>query len=247
MPGNSPGTSAHPDPRTRPWSCDRSRQTNQTTRLRRSPTRVTAPKRGYLAVIGLPSPAREKPRLALVFLVSSNQRIGNDWLDRFVVSADAEDRRAWAMEVTDVLKRLDSPGASQAWSRRLSPYWARRLDNVPKPLDSAEVFAMLTWLSHVGQDFPRAAQFARRGPQPSFTQHWEVRHLIGPLTRTDYPGESAGLLAWLLSACNPPFWHCAEAKDAVITLRGLATNEELRHLIEQLARLGCEGIEELLD
>jgi SIR2-like domain/Domain of unknown function (DUF4020) len=185
--------------------------------------------------------------LALIFLLSSNPRIGNNWIDRFVVSADAENQRAWAMEVSDVLKQLDSPGASQVWIRRLNPYWTRRLDNVPKPLDSAEVFAMLTWLPYADEDFPRAAQFARRGPRPSFTQHWEMRHLIGPLTRTDYPGESAALLAWLLSACDPPFWYCAEAKDAVITLRGLAANEELRPLIEQLARLGCEGIEELLD
>jgi hypothetical protein len=185
--------------------------------------------------------------LALVFLLSSNQRIRNDWLDRFVVSAEAEDQRAWAMEVTDVLKQLDSPGASQAWNRRLSPYWVRRLDNVPKPIDSAEVFAMLTWLPYAGEDFPRAAQLARRGPRPSFTQHWEVRHLIGPLALSDYPSESAVLLAWLLSACDPPFWYCAEAKDTVIRLRGLAKNEELRPVIEQLARLGCEGIEDLLD
>jgi Domain of unknown function (DUF4020) len=185
--------------------------------------------------------------LVLVFLLSSNQRVGNDWLDRFVVSADVEDRRAWAMEVSDVLKQLDSPGASQAWSRRLSPYWARRLNNVPEPLDSAEIFAMLTWLPYADEDFPRAAQLARRGPRPSFTQHWEVRHLIGPLAHIDYPSESAALLAWLLSACDPPFWYCAEAKDTVTRLRGLATNEELRPVIEQLARLGCEGIENLLD
>ena len=120
-----------------------------------------------------------------------------EWIPKFFSKAQAEDRRGFALSISDQLRTMDPEPQRELWYRWLREYWENRQNGKPEPLDQSETRVMFYWLPHLHDLFPEAVELAIKTTNlPSdFSPTTYLRRNQGKAER--YPEATAKLLIFL--------------------------------------------------
>ena len=131
----------------------------------------------------------------------------NKWIPEFLRNAGHDERRRFAWAIWRHLGELSDSEQQELWNRWLLEYWKNRIDNVPMPLEDAEIEWMHNWLPRLHSLFPVGVEFALRMPPSSSDAFFLLRKLCEGDHCEEEPEAVVDLLVRLSDAgsATPPF------------------------------------------
>ena len=187
-------------------------------------------------------------RLAAAAVFSAHDPWSNQgWLWEFVRVADATNLDGWARNFGRYMESLPPEGAAQIWERWLRGFCQQRGVGVPRAFEDREKDAMIEWvisLKNVLDEVVTVLEVA--AATPTALQHFTLHHLQrSHLARSH--GVVMGRFLRVLFERGQSLAHaCNEAETiAFEALDNGATREDMLHVAESLARLGCPRASEL--
>lgn len=161
----------------------------------------------------------------------------NSWIPRLIRKSDIESRVAWATEMTSDLSSMSQDDIEVQWNRWMERYWSRRLQSVPRRMNSQEASAMAPWVIYLGQSLPTGVDLVLRHPA-GFMEHSSILHDLDEARIAQDPQAIANLVAHLLSNTELPYYGLG-LSDVVRSLRNLDAPEgPLARIAEHAFRLG---------
>jgi len=179
--------------------------------------------------------------LANIAVFASINPLDNGWLDKFVIQAGDEVRATWAACVRQSLESLSDDKVAGLWGRWLARYWDRRNHGYPKPLDKAEVRAMVEWLPHLQVVFTAAVTEALKSPAPKYDYTSLYSGLLKRNVQERSPTELMQLLLHLMPTIPPGFSLFCDDLEKLV--RGIPPSsippEVYKRVCDELGRIGC--------
>ncbi len=160
------------------------------------------------------------------------------WIPRFTRQSTLDDRVAWAEHVADLLHDLPTEHVEQEWSRWMRSYWQRRLQSVPRRMNTQEASAMARWAIYLGDSLSEGIDLAIRH-RAGLPQHSSFLHALNEERLNSGPEHFAHLVAHVLAGTQMPFYEGYELPQIFDCLTTLgASQTSLDAIAEQAMRLG---------
>jgi len=176
-----------------------------------------------------------------------NNPIEEDWIPQFLRTVSAEDRVRFAQQMNSFLMNMKAETKVELWNRWLRGYLEGRNGGVPIQYTDRELVETVEWLPELGDVFDEAVNIVVAAQVP----HFEHTSLFHSINRTDIPVQKPNALTRLLihltSGHGMQRIHCRDLTE--LTRRLIETDvdrERLLQLLDQLARIGCEGAGDLV-
>ena len=161
------------------------------------------------------------------------------WIPRFFEHTGHTARHRFASEIGRRLRQMNDSKQREWWERWLKPYWTRRLDGIPEPLDEGEIRLIFNWLPAFASLFPAAVELSVRMPSLALSGGSLIYDLWCGNHARDY-SEAVGRLLIHLGdhASASSDWNCG--RDLITTLLNDADlpNVLRKPLLELAAKLG---------
>lgn len=165
------------------------------------------------------------------------------WIPRFIRQSTLDDRVAWAEHIADVLNELPTEHVEQQWKRWMRSYWQRRLQSVPRRMNTQEASAMARWAVYLGDSLSEGIELATRH-RAGLPQHSPLLHALTEERITSEPEQFAHLVVHVLAGTQMPFYEGYELPQLFDRLTTLgASRPSLDSIAEQAMRLGISLLE----
>lgn len=188
---------------------------------------------------------RANPYLSQLAHPPDSVRDKRGWLFEFVKDAPPALRALWARNFARRAESLSTQEVANLWKRWVHEYWWDRATGVPSALEEAERQALVFWVPALKANVAEAVELALQSPPEEMDQ--SIFRELDKSAVAEIDGRATGrLLAGLLKRMGRHIYASETvSKVAQNCLDHGANPDDIVAVAEEMARLGCDGAEEL--
>ncbi len=177
--------------------------------------------------------------IAGICMFSTRAQSRGSWLNRFLTTADVNNRKYFANAIGHILRDMDTKTATKAWKRWLKQYWANRLLGKPVPMTGSEFSEMVGWAPYLKGVFPEVVEKISESRDDLSVNNFIYDDLLNKGIADTYPEETVRLMLKLAEGSTEPIYHFGDMNDIIEKLIAVpATHPTLITLLDKMAAKG---------